>query len=172
MKNVVLLLILIAVFASCSPRLTEAQWKRKYPVPKPDTVTQIQEKTVYRDTTIFHKVDADTVWKVDSIFVDKKTGLINYPLQRLDVEFAFSTIEIINGRISHKLFQRDLLLQHTIEKAIKEAETVKTETVTEPYPVYFEPTFFQQLLMKLGWAFIFAIIGYAAAKVWKFKKPF
>jgi hypothetical protein len=152
--------------------MTKNQWQRKYPMPEPTINTVVKETVVYRDTTIYVQIPADTVFKTDTVSVDLKTGLINYPLQRLDVEYAYSTVSIINSRLQHHLFQKDTRIEQTIKDALKDAQTVTEVKIKEPYPVYFEPSWWQQTLMKMGYAFMILVLGGGVLLIWKFKKPF
>lgn len=169
MKNVILFGLILILFSGC---MTKRQWQRRYPVPEPDTIVQVREKTIYRDTTIYVQIPADTIYKTDTVTVDLETGLVSYPFQRLDVEYAYSTVSIINSRLQHNLFQKDTKIAQTIKNALKEAERVTEVTIKEPYPVYFDPSWWQQTLMKMGYAFLILVIGGALLLVWKFKKPF
>jgi hypothetical protein len=169
MKNVILFSLILILLSGC---MTKRQWQRRYPIPEPDTITQIKTKTEYRDTTVYYPVKGDTVFKTDSVFVDRETGLVSYPLHQLNVDFAYSTIEIVEGEVRHNLVQRDQVLKQTIEKAIREAETVKEREVRIPYPVYFNPNWWEQTLMKMGYVFLILFAGGVVLLLLKIKKPF
>jgi hypothetical protein len=169
MKKLILFGLVLVLFSGC---MTKNQWQRKYPMPEPTVNTVIKETVVYRDTIIYVQIPADTVFKTDTVSVDLKTGLINYPLQRLDVEYAYSTVSIINSRLQHHLFQKEAKIEQTIKDALKDAQTVTEIIIKEPYPVYFEPSWWQQTLMKMGYAFMILVLGGGVLLIWKFKKPF
>jgi len=149
---------LILLLSSC---VTQNKCLKKYPTPLPNTNIEVKEVIKYRDTTIYIQLPADTVKITDTIIISTN-GLVNYPLQRLDVDYAYSTFQIKNSKLEHNLFQKESTIYQAIKKAIKESSKTETVTIKEPYPVPVELSWWQQTLIKLGYlciAIIFAGIG-------------
>src|SRR5574343_491870 len=131
--------------------------KTLIPMPPATTVTDTKMIERVRDTTIFVLVPADTVYQVDSVQIGAN-GLVNFPVQRLDVDFAFSLVSIENSKLKHILQQKEKVIAETIAAAIKENVTIEKEVIREPYPVAYPLTWWQQLKMKLGILFIFSLL--------------
>lgn len=154
MKTLIPILIIITL-SGCA---TRKACMKKFPMPPATTVTETKIIERVRDTTIFVKIPADTVFQVDSVLIGSD-GLINYPVQRLDVDFAFSLVSIENSKLKHILQQKDKVIAETIAAAIKESATIEKEIIREPHPVAYPLTWWQQLKMKLGILFIFTMLG-------------
>jgi len=152
--------------SSCT---TQKKCFNKFPPPPPSTNVEIKEIVSYRDTTIYVYLPADTVQKTDTIIIGVD-GLVNYGLQRLDVEYAYSTFQIKNSKLDFKLYQKESAIAQTIEKAIKESSKVETVTIREPYPVPIKITWWQQTKMNLGIVFIVLIIAFIGYQLLKLKR--
>jgi hypothetical protein len=164
--RIVLIGIFFLLFISC---VTQKKCLEKYPNPPPSLEKVVETITVYKDTTIYVYLPADTVYKTDTVFVDKD-GKITYPLNRLDVEYAWSTIEIKNSRVFHYLYQKETEIAKTIEKAIKETSKDSVTVIREPYPVLTPITWWQQTKMNLGVVFIGLVILLIGYQILKLKK--
>lgn len=152
--NLIVIVMTLLLLSSCT---TQKKCFRKFPPPPPSKEIEIREVVKYKDTTIFVYLPADTVQLTDTIIIGDN-GLINYPLQRLDVMYAFSTVQIINSKLDHKLFQKESAIAQTIEDAIKEASKTEVVTIREPYPVPTPISWWNQTMIKLGYLLIIIVI--------------
>lgn len=167
MKRLILFSIIIILLSGC---MTKKNWQRKYPLPQPSIETVIKEKVIYKDTIIPFYIKADTIIRTDTLIIDKQ-GKINLPMQRLDVEYAYSIVWVVNNNLKHELYQKDSIINQLIKDASKETVVTKEVTRYEPYPVYFEPTWWEKTKMNLGVVFLVLIIGTVGYGVYKLK-PF
>lgn len=164
--RIVLIISFILFFTSC---ITQNKCLEKYPNPPPSVEKVVETITVYKDTTVYVYLLADTVYKTDTVLVNKE-GKVNYPLNRLDVEYAWSTIEIKNSKIFHYIYQKESEISKTIENAIKETNKDSVTIIKESYPVLIPITWWQQTKMNLGIAFIGLIILLVGYQILKLKK--
>lgn len=164
--KIVILLLLVGVAASCT---TQKKCFKKFPPPSPSTNVEVKEVVKYKDTTIYVYLPADTVQKTDTIIIGVD-GQVNYPLQRLDVNYAYATFQIKNSKLDFKLFQKESAIAQTIENAIKESSKTEVTVIKEPYPVLTPITWWQQTKMNLGIAFIGLIILLVGYQILKLKK--
>lgn len=158
----------VILFSSC---VTQKKCLEKYPNPPPSIEKVVETVTVFKDTIIYVYLAADTVYMTDTVIVDKE-GRVNYPLARLDTEYAWSTLEIKNSMVFHYLYQKESKIAQTIENAIKESTTSEVTVIKEPYPVPTPISWWNQTLIKGGYAFLLLCL---AGIIWfliKFKKPF
>lgn len=149
----------LLLLGSCT---TQKRCFNKFPPPPPSTNVEVKEVVKYKDTTIYVYLPADTVQKTDTIIIGVD-GQINYPLQRLDVEYAYSTFQIKNSKLDFKLFQKESAIAQTIENAIKESSKTEVTVIKEPYPVPQKISWWNQTMIKMGYlcfALILAFIAY------------
>lgn len=151
-KVQVAIFLLILLLSSC---VTQNKCLKKYPQPLPDTNVEVKEVIKYRDTTIYVSLPADTVKITDTIIIGAN-GLINYPLHRLDVDYAYSTVQIKNSKLEHKLYQKESIIKQVIDNAVKESSRIEIITIKEPYPIGL--SWWQQTLIKGGYVLIVLII--------------
>lgn len=149
------IIIISLFFLSCS---LEKKCLKKYPLPPPSVVVETIEKIVYKDTTIYIYIPPDTVYHTDTILI--KNGKVNYPFQRLDVDYAYSTFQIQNNKLDFRLFQKDVAIAQTIEKALKESSRIEKEVIKEPYPVAAKITWWQQTMISLGYVLFIFIVSF------------
>lgn len=164
-KVQVTIFLLILLLSSC---VTQNRCLKKYPPPLPDTNVEIREIIKYRDTTIYVFLPADTIRTTDTIMIGTN-GLINYPLHRLDVDYAYSTVQIKNSKLEHKLYQKESVIKQVINNAVKELSKTEVVIIKEPYPVPVELSWWQQTLIKGGYVFLllclFGIIWFFIRKI-------
>ena len=149
-------LLACLLIVSLSACYTRKQCLSLYDVPEPTTHTVVESKIEYRDTTVFVNIKADTTIIIDTIAVISN-GIVNHPLKRLDLQYCWSEFWITNNNVSFKLYQKEAELQSTINKAIKEATTVKEVIINKPYPIKLPFTWKEKALMKLGTLFAFLL---------------
>jgi hypothetical protein len=157
------IILISLLFTACS---LERRCLKRYPLPSTTVITETVEVVVYRDTTVYVYIPADTIYHTDTILV--KDDGINYPLQRLDVDYAYSIFQIRNNKLDFRLFQKDAVIAQTINKAIKESSTIEKEVVKEPYPVPAKITWWQQTMIYLGYVLFSLIVLFLGWFVIKF----
>jgi len=161
-----ILLIPVVLFFSCT---TQKKCFDKFP-PPPPSIERVTEKVVeYRDTTIYVYIHADTIRKTDTIIIDKE-GRVNYPLHRIDLQYAFSTFQVVNNKLDHRLYQKETAIAQTIENAIKEATTTEITVIREPYPVPMPVSWWNQTMIRMGYVLLLLLAltaGYIALKIIK-----
>lgn len=102
-------------------------------------------------------IEADTVYSIDTVVISTG-GIVNYPLKRLDTEYAYSTVEIKNSKLEHKLYQKQSEVEKLLRGAIKQEVQYITHTrfvekkVEKPIPIW------KTVLMYLGGIFTVLII--------------
>lgn len=156
----------LLLLGSCT---TQKRCFNKFPPPPPSTNVEVKEVVKYKDTTIYVYLPADTVQKTDTIIIGVD-GQVNYPLQRLDVEYAYATFQIKNSKLDFKLFQKESAIAQTIENAIKESSKTEVTVIKEPYPVPQKISWWQQTKMNLGIVFIVIVIIFIGYQILKLKK--
>jgi len=107
--------------------VTERACQRKFPpqIITVDSIIQTTE-TIYRDTTIFVQLPADTVR--DTVEVAVLNGISNSRPSIHETDLAWSKAQVINGKLFHELIQKDSVLARVIENAIRESSTNTQET--------------------------------------------
>lgn len=158
-------LLTISALLILSGCATQRRCAEKWP---PQTNYITETKIIHRDTTIYITIPADTVYRTDTVKVGAD-GLINYPVQRLDVRFAWSKVWIENSRLHHELKQKESVIAETIKGAVKEVEVV-TE-VTKLVEVERRLTWWQMTLIRGGYAFIATLVIGLFWLLIKIKKP-
>lgn len=112
------IIIFVILLSGC---VTKRACDRRFPPVEKDSVREIiKTVTTYRDTTIFIAIKGDTVYK-ESI---ARPGEIN----RLKSPLASSEAWISNGKLIHRLTQKDTIIPSTLENAVK---TTTTASVRE-----------------------------------------
>jgi len=173
-KQAIFLLIVIGLFFSCNPaKRARRVIYETLPPPTSDTVRERIIETKWRDTTIYLMVPADTIKIRDTIYIDAE-GYINYPYKRIDVEFAYATLEIKRGVTFFELYQKEQLIEQRIENAVRERLEKNTMVVVEkiPYAVPVKLSGWDIFMLKFGkWAF-FILIGAGLVFLLRKKIPF
>lgn len=133
MKKLVLLLA-IAILASCSPAKRLARLLEKYPQPVEIDTVYTPGKTIYKDTTVFKFFPGEV--SVESVYIDVPVAIPD-----TFIEAHTSTADAIawiqNNELGLQLIQYDTLIQWKIDSAIRiHSDTIYIEkeqivTVTE-----------------------------------------
>ncbi len=138
--------------------MTRERCERKYPAGTGSVSTTVNTISTIRDTTIYVWVPGDTVFQWVAVS-DTAVSSLNTPL-------AHSSAWIRDGRLNHRLEQRDTIISKTIEGALKTTITesqrkeilVKTEYINEL-------TWWQWLQVYLGRVFIGLLVVIIAWRV-------
>lgn len=138
-----LIIVLAILLSGC---VTQRRCHNKFP-PQTHTDTVTITEIVYRDTIVYVTIKPDTVFFTDTVLVNK--GLVNFNPQRLDTEFAWSVVWINNSRINHTLYQKESVIEKTIQDAIKESSTTTEVTVVKTVEVNVL-TWWQTLWINMG----------------------
>ena len=120
-----LLILTVVIFSSC---MTQKRCAERFPpqiVKETETITEI----VYRDTTVYVQIPADTVKLTDTMYVYLTPEGHQTRLSELHTELSFSTAQVVDGRLRHELFQKETEIERVIRNAIKENSTHTTTTV-------------------------------------------
>ena len=118
MKKIIFMLISALLASSCNTRLV---CKKRSPVDQYDSISNsIKTVTVIRDTSIYVNLPGD------SVFVTTPIDEVS----RLNTSLASSTAWIKNGKISHRLEQKDTTIPATIKGALKTTTTKSDSTHT------------------------------------------
>lgn len=121
MKKSLLLLILVALLLSSC--VTQRKCDRRFP---PETYTQIKDSLVIKDSVIYSYAEipvyikGDTVTKHDTVFKDKKTGLINSKPVYAETDFAKVTAQVVNSQLKLELVQKDSTFNVITDSLMKE----------------------------------------------------
>lgn len=102
----------------------------RYPPATKDSIIY-RERVEYRDTLIKVYLPGET--KIDTVFIDTTTNIAS---SILNTGFCNSSAIWSDGRLTHRLFQKDSIIDVLIKKAIKNAVIYEhsTRTIT-PAPV-------------------------------------
>lgn len=121
MKTIFITLILL-ILSSC---ITRKACDRKFPLAAIDSMKEIiRTVTTYRDTTLFITVKGDTVFKELPVNVNE--------VNRLSTSLSMSEAWINNGKLKHRLVQKDTIIPATVKNALKTSVTA-SETVKVLY---------------------------------------
>jgi hypothetical protein len=128
MKYLIIILNL-AVLSGCNVK----RWcYNRYP-PVETIVTETKYDTIWRDTTIFVHIPADTVYAEKVVF--KTPEGYQTDLSVLHTTYAKSTAQVLKGVLLHELFQKETEIEKTIKDAIKEHSTHTVDTIEKVYEV-------------------------------------
>ena len=154
-----ILVILIAVlFTGC---ITQKKCLRKFP-PQIITEKEVITEIIYRDTTIYVHIPADTVYAENIIF--KTPDGWQTELSVLHAEYAKSSAQVVNGTLKHELLQKESELERVIANAVKEQSTHTTEKVVEVHREKYVPDIFKYSLVL---SIVF--IGYILFRIFRFR---
>jgi hypothetical protein len=96
---------------------TQKRCNDRFPQQSFDSVV-MKTVTIYRDTTVFFSIPADTVHDTIRVLIDNN-GLINSDVSFLQTQFAESRAFVNDGKLVHTLVQKDAEVSKTIEGAIQ-----------------------------------------------------
>lgn len=112
--NLKLLLLMVLLSFIASSCITRKACDRRYSPISYDSVSVVTHTvTTYRDTTIYIHLPGDTVYK--------SIGL-NEGVSELQTSFAKSYAWVKDGKLEHKLEQKDSIMQNKIDDGIKITE--------------------------------------------------
>lgn len=171
MKQLIKLAILLVIFMVISGCTTENKCNRKFP---PQTMVITKDSiirttnTVYRDTTIFVYIKGETKYSTDTVWL--KNGLAYSNKDYLFTSFAESWAWVENGRLYHKLIQKDTLIGQEVKDAVRltweRAEKFYSKSDVQVKTVRYIPKW-------VWWVLGFSILaaGYWVFKIVRVLKP-
>lgn len=117
MKNLILFLFFLTIFSGC---VTRKACDRKFPDKEKDSVSLVSTTvTVIRDTTIYIQIPGDTVFK--------SVNASDNELSKLNTSLASSEAWIRDGKLNHRLEQKDTIVASTIKGALKTTREVESK---------------------------------------------
>jgi len=144
MKPFILLITILIALASCrSPQQIAdrkcAKAQAKYErsayrwgcplVVASDTIRITQTLREVRDTTVYVTIAADTVKSTDTLY--RVNGIYKTPVNRVDVQYAFSTAYVWDGILYHNIFQKPDEIAYTIQDAIQNSSHTEYIIITK-----------------------------------------
>ncbi|HLN52749.1 MAG TPA: hypothetical protein VK212_03505 [Lentimicrobium sp.] len=103
---------IILICLSLSSCVTRRACDRKFPSTEKDSVREvINTVSTYRDTTIFIKIQGDTVYRENIL----REGNVS----KLNTSLAISEAWVSNGKLKHRLTQKDTIIPKTLKSALK-----------------------------------------------------
>ena len=118
---------MIAIHSACA---TQERCNERYP-PKVTEVTKTV--TVYRDTTVYVYIHADTVHDTKTVYIDRG-GLIQSDHSMLNTRFARSTAYVKDSKLFHDLTQLDDSIASVIHNATRTEIQYIDKTTEVPVP--------------------------------------
>ena len=140
--RILILLTAVILLSGCA---TQRRCARKFP-PQVKTEIKTEVETVYRDTTIYVYVPADTITLTDTIQVYVTPEGYQTRLSELHTDLAFSTAQVVDGSLRHDLMQKETEIERVIKNAVKEQSTHTVEKEVETHEVRYIPNFYWILL--------------------------
>lgn len=138
MKLIIWMLILTLLMGSC---VTRRSCGRKFPYKESDSVSVFSNTvTLIRDTTIYVKIPGDTVF--ESVPV--------YEFSTLSDGLATSVAWIKDGKLNHRLNQKDTIIPFTIKGALSRSVTETRRFNNEKRIVYINNQSKWQIQKNLG----------------------
>ena len=151
MKTIILFLICFFL-ASC---VTQKKCTRKFP-PVTEIIIKdsIREVTIYRDTTIYINLPADTVYKKDTIII--KNGYFYIAPMYAETNLATAKAWISHNKLSLMLADKDTTLEVRLENALKTSQIweFKYKNEKQTVQVKYVPKFWK----VTGWIGIISVI--------------
>ena len=150
-----LIIISLILLAGCGQKWCLSRFPPQV-IKETETVTKI----VYRDTTIYVHIDADTVYQEKIVY--KTPEGYQTSLSELHTQFAWSSAQVVNGTLKHSLFQKETEIERVIKNAVREnsTHTVVTETKIHevPYVTWWHKTTSRFTIVVL--ILIFGYLGF------------
>lgn len=114
MRNV-LLILTIAILASCSPQRRLARLLERYPVPEKIDTVYAPGQTIYRDTTVFKYLPGQVA--VESLYID-----VPVPIPDTFITASTATADAIaylqDNELGLQLIQYDTVIRWKIDSAL------------------------------------------------------
>ena len=157
-KCAILALTWLVLLASC---VTQRRCMEKYPPVPVDTVTV--ENTVYKDTTFYVQLPADTLRDTVELVLPCPPPPDFVKVATVENRFAKATAKIVRGRLTVELMIKDAVL----EKHIDSLAVARTKTVTITNNVVIEkkviPPFYKACLyVSIAFFILFVIFIFVA----------
>jgi len=160
-KYILVILAVVALFAtSC---VTQKKCNNKFP---PQTITITKDSIVTKDSVVYKPLEVlvyikgDTITKHDTVYVDKKTGLVNSKPIYVETEFAKAKAQVINSKLNLELIQKDSTFKVKTDSLLKEIyhwkekynSVVSNRVVTKEIKVgkFYVWSFYLTILALLG----------------------
>lgn len=150
MKNLIIILSLLVTFSACNMK---QYCHDRYP-PETITETEYEKQIVYRDTLIYINVKPDTVFQKDTVFVKK--GVLQSNRLVADTEYCEGWAQVVNGNLLHELSQKESKIEELLQ--IKEKTTTKTEYKQVKVEVPADLSWWQQTMIRAGYALLVLIM--------------
>ena len=168
MKTLLIIAGIALILSGCT---TERKCNRKFPpqtmgITKDSIIRTTQ--TVYRDTTIFVYIKGETKYSTDTVWL--KNGIAYSNKDHLITSFAESWAWVENGRLYHKLIQKDTLIGQEVKDAVRltweRAEKFYSKSEVQVKTVRYIPKW-------VWWVLGFSILaaGYWVFKIVRVLKP-
>ena len=120
MRTLIKLAIFIAIIMVITGCVTENKCNRKFPpqtmVIRKDSIIRTTN-TVYRDTLVYIYIKGETKYSTDTVWL--KNGIAYSNKDHLITSFAESWAWVENGRLYHKLIQKDTLIEQEVKDAVR-----------------------------------------------------
>ncbi len=147
MKKYTCVIVLISLLTAC---VTRQKCERKFPV-HDSSVTSVNTITVIKDTTIYLKIPGDTVFQW--------VAVSDSSVSRLSTPLAQSSVWIKDGRLNHRLEQKDTILSNSIKGALQTTITeLNQKEVLNQTEYINQLTWWQWLQVYLGRVFLGVMI--------------
>lgn len=168
MKTLFWTIIVLTLTTSC---VTQKRCARRFPA-SPETIIKdsivYKERITYRDTTIFVKLPADTIFKKDTITI--VNGYVHVLPVYAESKMASAKAWIRLNKLNLMLADKDTTLEIKLTDALKTAQfwemRFKTEKQKEIVRVKYVPVFWK----FTGWIGIITFLGIILFLIIKFRK--
>lgn len=149
MKNLFLFLFFLTIFSGC---VTRKACDRKFPDKEKDSVSVVSTTvTVIRDTTIYIQIPGDTVYT--------SVPVSNNELSILNTSMATSEAWIRDGKLNHRLEQKDTVVASTLKGALKTTREVESKKEVTHHTEYINQlTGWQRVQVYLGRFFVLIFV--------------
>jgi hypothetical protein len=105
--------------------VTQRRCFEKFP-PQVGTIVEYDTIVEYRVDTIELKIQGDTVYAIDTLYVDVQGKPYSHGVIRADAEYAYSTAWAIGGKMYLQLIQKDTLIRQERDSMIASVNYYKT----------------------------------------------
>ena len=117
MKQIILIAGIALILSGCT---TERKCSRKFPpetmVIRKDSIIRTTN-TVYKDTLVYVYLKGETRYSTDTVWLEN--GILKSNTNHLFTSFADSWAWVENGKLYHKLIQKDTLIGQEVSNAIR-----------------------------------------------------
>jgi len=119
-KSLLWVILVMVLLSSC---VTQSKCDRKFPSQQ---YTNVKDSLVIKDSTVYSYAEipvyikGDTVTKHDTVFKDRKTGLINSKPVYAETDFAKAKAQVVNSQLKLELIQKDSTFKVRTDSLLKE----------------------------------------------------